>query len=222
MVERGAFFEGGREPFPGGKKVPFPPQSPPSFQKPLICCFAPQGNPCSGTYSARKKSGKNAAGNDYFVSKAPARQVSVRRGGREGRYLLPPKKESVFYRQDSRPAYDVRPGVLNDQHFPFAGGYGPVSSYLMSATIKKRLPLRTASDERVLEKEGAWGRESLFAASSDRRRPQGRARCDEGSYGHRQQSKGLPPPASIFPRYRRFPARGCCRLRSWPSVPACA
>ena len=179
MAKRGAFFEGGREPFPGGKKVPFPPQTPPILPKTAHMLFCPTGQSLLRNVQRPKRSGKNAAGNDYFVSKAPARQVSVRRGGREGRYLLPPKKESVFYRQDSRPAYDVRPGVLNDQHFPFAGGYGPVSSYLMSATIKKRPPLRAASDERFLEKEGAWGRESLFAASSDRRRPQGRARCDE-------------------------------------------
>ena len=222
MAERGAFLRGEGNLFLAEKRFPSPLKLPPSFQKPLICCFAPQGNPCSGTYSAPKNQGKMPQGTTILsVKPRPGKCPSEGEAGKGGT-CSPPKKESVFYRQDSRPAYVVRPGILNDQHFPFAGGYGPVPSYLMSATIKKRLPLRAASDERVWEKEGAWGRESLFAASSDRRRPQGRARCDEGSYGHRQQSKGLPPPTSIFPRYRRFPARGCCRLRSWPSVPACA
>ena len=157
MVERGDFFEGGREPFPGGKKVPFPLKLPPSFQKPLICCFAPQGNPYSGTYSARKKSGKNAAGNDYFVSKAPARQVSVRRGGREDGYppLHPRKERACFPAHHDRPACGACPDLPppHDKGRPSASSLLP--SGLRPATLKKRPSLRAASDERVLGKEGA-------------------------------------------------------------------
>ena len=60
--------------------------------------FCPTGQSLLRNAQRPKKSGKNAAGNDYFVSKAPARQVSVRKEGREGRYLLPAsaKREGMF------------------------------------------------------------------------------------------------------------------------------
>ena len=129
MAERGAFFEGGGGPFPGGKKVPR--NLPPSFQKPLICCFAPQGNPRLRDAQRPQKSGKNAAGNGYFVSKVPARQVPLRKGRREGGDppLASPKKESVFA------CFIMPPGnacsdslLLKDKSQPSAGGFLPMSS----------------------------------------------------------------------------------------------
>ena len=82
MAERGAFFEGGREPFPGGKKVPFPPQTPPILPKTAHMLFCPTGQSLLRDVRRPKKSGKNAAGNGYFVSKVSARQVSTKPGGR--------------------------------------------------------------------------------------------------------------------------------------------
>ncbi|SFV73673.1 hypothetical protein DESPIGER_1844 [Desulfovibrio piger] len=38
------------------KRFPSPLKLPPSFQKPLICCFAPQGNPCLRDAPRPKKS----------------------------------------------------------------------------------------------------------------------------------------------------------------------
>ena len=42
---------------------------------------------------------------------------------------------------------------------------------------------------------GSGGKGAPSRAGSDRMAAAGRARCDEGSYGHRQQSKGVPSPS---------------------------
>ena len=52
--------------------------------------------------------------------------------------------------------------------------------------------IRTASSRISLKKRagegmGAWGKGNTSRAGSDRMAAAGRARCDEGSYGHRQQ-----------------------------------
>lgn len=161
---------------------------PPSFQKPLICCFAPQGNPCSGTYSAPKNQGKMPQGTTILsVKPRPGKCPSEGEAGKTDiRPCIREKRRPVSPTHHDRPACGACPDLPppHDKGRPSASSLMP--SGLRPATIKKRPPLRAASDERVWEKAGG------------------------------------PPPASIFPRYRRFPARGCCRLRSWPSVPACA
>ncbi len=221
MAERGAFFEGGREPFPGGKKVPFPPQTPPILPKTAHMLFCPTGQSLpTGRTAPEKKQGEMPQGTT-ILSVKPRPGKYPPKGEAGGRIPAPAstKKESVVH--PAWPPGNACSAFLFPQAKkgkPSASAYGPVTSghARQCHTIKKRLPLQAASDERFF-----WGA-PLFAASSDRRRLQGRARCDEGSCGHRQQSKGFPPPTVIFPRYRRFPARGCCKLRSWPSVPACA
>ena len=85
-------------PFFRQEKVPFPPQTPPILPKTAHMLFCPTGQSLLRNVQRPKKSGKNAAGNDYFVSKAPARQVSVRRGGREDGYPpLHPRKETARF-----------------------------------------------------------------------------------------------------------------------------
>ena len=60
--------------------------------------FCPTGQSLLRDVRRPKKSGKNAAGNGYFVSKVPARQVPLRGGRREGGAppLASPEKERVF------------------------------------------------------------------------------------------------------------------------------
>ena len=77
------FLRGEGNLFLAEKRFPSPLKLPPSFQKPLICCFAPQGNPCSGTYGARKNQGKMPQGTAILsVKSRPGKCPS---GGDAGR-----------------------------------------------------------------------------------------------------------------------------------------
>ncbi len=198
MAERGAFFEGGREPFPGGKKVPFPPQTPPILPKTAHMLFYPTGQSLLRDAPRPKKSGKMPQGTVILsVKSRPGKCPSGGEAGRaETRPCIREKRRHIFPSHHGRPACDACPDPLppQDKGRPSTGGsVSCLREYARQQ--KKRLPFRAASDERVLGKEGVWGRKPFFAASSDRRRPQGRARCDEGSYGHRQQSKGVSSPS---------------------------
>ena len=51
--------------------------------------------------------------------------------------------------------------------------------------------------KRVGRRMGAWGKEGPLRASRRPKAAAGRARCDEGSYGHRQQGKVPPSPKKL-------------------------
>ena len=51
--------------------------------------------------------------------------------------------------------------------------------------------------KRVGRRMGAWGKEGPLRASRRPKAAAGRARCDEGNYGHRQQGKVSPSPKKL-------------------------
>ena len=157
MAERGAFLRGEGNLFLAEKRFPSPLKLPPSFQKPLIYCFAPQGNPCSGTYGARKNQGKMPQGTAILsVKSRPGKCPSGGDAGRAETRPLHPRKKRTF--PSIWPPGDIWSAFLFPQakSKPSASSYGPVTSghARQCHTIKKRLPLRAAFNKRVFGEEG--------------------------------------------------------------------
>ena len=132
MAERGAFFEGGREPFPGGKKVPFPPQTPPILPKTAHMLFCPTGQSLpTGRTAPEKKQGEMPQGTTILsVKPRPGKYPSKGEAGRDGD--PPPastKKESVVH--PAWPPGNACSAFLFPQAKkgkPSASAYGPVTS----------------------------------------------------------------------------------------------
>ena len=126
---KGAFFEG-KGTFSWRKKGSLPPSNSPSFQKPLICCFAPQGNPAYRTHRARKKQGEMPQGTTILsVKPRPGKYPPKRRPG--GRIPAPASTKKRKRGPPGMAADNACSAFLFPQAKkgkPSASAYGPVTS----------------------------------------------------------------------------------------------